>query len=516
MSSLGIYFGPKAVDIVETKGKRFVNHLKIPLSEVLGGDLEEKVPLEVKIVALFSEALRKSKIESKEAVLSLSARDLIIRTFEMPNLPKEEMVSAINFEVKKYIPFKVEDLISDYQIEPDRQSHINTVLFVGIKKETFDKYFSIFNQLNIKVNQIEYCGFSIMRALKLAGVKSRGVIGVLCVDFQQDDEVNFIVLEDGVPLFSRDINLSLATEGFEGSQASGQSALEKLKIELRVSLDYYHRKFPEKTMQKIVVIANQEQAKELDVFMNELDLSGKFIDLIKLTGKVEPYSSSFIKSYSASLDKAIPIQIKINLMEAKLKLSRAGILAFQMDAGSLFKGIKIDYRAVLGGVLICLAALGLGFYQAKPLNQELEDIVAKRINVGKINPNASYDELSIISSEYKKKLNNLDNLIRKQLYLTETLDAIPRSIPEGVWLVKFSLNKKEVDKAELILEGMSYLKDSGKEFEAVNKFLDNLKQNNIFAKYFQDISINFIDQKQMDKVTATSFLISCKNYKEGR
>ncbi len=103
MSSLGIYFGPKAVDIIETKGKRLANHLKIPLSEVLGGDLEEKVPSEVKIVALFSEALRKSKIESKEAVLSLSARDLIIRTFEMPNLPKEEMVSAIKFEIKKWL-----------------------------------------------------------------------------------------------------------------------------------------------------------------------------------------------------------------------------------------------------------------------------------------------------------------------------------------------------------------------------------------------------------------------------
>ena len=53
------------------------------------------------------------------------------------------------------------------------------------------------------------------------------------------------------------------------------------------------------------------------------------------------------------------------------------------------------------------------------------------------------DQLKDINSAYISRLNKLDALIKKQLYLTQALDSIPRSIPEGVWLTKFSLDKKE-------------------------------------------------------------------------
>ena len=115
MSSLGIYFGPKVISLVETKGRRLINDIQIPQTTIFEGELEEKVPAEVKligIIALFKEELRKNKIEAKEATLCLSGKDLVVRTFEIPMLPREELKSAINFEVKKYIPFRVEDLIS--------------------------------------------------------------------------------------------------------------------------------------------------------------------------------------------------------------------------------------------------------------------------------------------------------------------------------------------------------------------------------------------------------------------
>jgi Tfp pilus assembly protein PilN len=96
------------------------------------------------------------------------------------------------------------------------------------------------------------------------------------------------------------------------------------------------------------------------------------------------------------------------------------------------------------------------------------------------------------------------------------MDSIPRSIPEGVWLTEFSLNKKDGDRVQLILKGMSYFKDSDKEFGAINKFLNNLRQDAVFTKYFTDLSIISIDQNESGRVTATSFSLSCRNYKEGK
>jgi len=517
MNAIGVYFGPHSVDIVASKGKKLNNLIQIPLSDVQGSDLEDEVPLEIKIVALINEALRMNKVEAKEAVLSLSGKDLIVRTFEIPNLPKDEMAGAINFEAKKYIPFKVEELISDYQVALEKSSHINTVLFVGIKKEIMDKYFSIFNQLNIKISRIEYSGFSIGRVLKLSGVKDKGIMGLLCIDPGDGDEINFAVTENGFPLFNRDINLSLGLGDDLGQgQEQAPVSLEKLNAEIRVSLDYYKRKFPGKNIQKFFVFANQDQYHEVELFLKDLGFASKWVDSSKLIGKPRAYSSGLIKGYGASLCSAFADDIKINLAQRKAGGTQANMPGLRIDAASLFKSVKIDYRMVILGGLICAIAFGYGMYQAIPFQKDLQNVISNRIKVKNIDNNLSSQGFDEISEKYRIRLSRLDALIKKQLYVTEALDSIPRSVPSGIWLTKLTLDKTKDDNAELILGGLCYLKDSDKEFEAVNKFLANLKLDLVFTKYFTDISITTINQVQVDKVYVTSFSLTCKNFKEGR
>ena len=515
MSDLGIYFGSKTIDVSQARGKKLVNNLQISLSGIIGNELDEKVPTEIKLVASFNDAFRRNKIEAREASLCLSGRDLIIRTFEIPILPREELQGAINFEAKKYIPFKVEELISDYQVEPDKLSRTNIVLFMGIKKDTFDKYSSILNQLNIKISSIEYAGFSALRILKLAGINESGVIGILCFDARGEDEINFTVLDNGFPLFSRDINLSSAPSDLDQPGTEPGLSPDKLKAEIRVSLDYYHRKFPAKAIKNIFVISSPDWRQELEVYINDLGLTSKFIDLSKIVNRPMVFSSGFVKSYSTAISRAMPIKVRLNLIESKARAAKPAS-ASGPDLLSLLKNIKIDFRVIAAGVLICAAAFGYGIFQAAPLKQNLDNVISKRIKVGKISPDTGYDALNDMSLRDKKTLGNLDNLIKKQLYVTEVLDIMPRSLPEGVWLTKFSLTKKEEGKAELMLEGMSYLGDSNNEFQAVNKFFDNLKESPVFTKYFKDINIVSLDHTQFTGATVTKFFISCKTYKEAK
>jgi hypothetical protein len=516
MSDLGIYFGPKAIDVSEVKGRKLINSVQLPLLGIAGNELDEKVPTEIKLVASFNDAFRRNKIEAKETVLCLSGKDLIIRTFEIPVLPKDEMHGAINFEAKKYIPFKVEELISDYQVEFDKASRTNVVLFMGIKKDTYDKYFSILNQLNIKINSIEYSGFSALRVLKLAGIRESGVMSILSFDYQSQDEINFTVLENGFPLFSRDISLSSGPSDLDPiADSAVLLSLDKLKAEIRVSLDYYHRKFPAKPLKNFFILANPDWRQELDAFIGELGLPSKFIDIGRIAGKPMMFSSGFVKSYSVAIYKTISTKVKINLIESKFRAGKVGGGGAVAVFTSLFKKVKIDFRFLIMGVLICAAAFMYGSYRLAPLKLNLDSIINQRIPVGNIDPDSSYEALNIISSKDRKTLNNLDNLIKKQLYITEVLDFIPRVLPDGVWLNKFSLNKRDTG-VELELEGMSYLGNSNDEFQSVNKFLSSLKENNEFAKYFKDISVVSIDHTQFLEATVTTFLISCKSYKEGK
>lgn len=516
MSPLGIYFGPKLISIVETKGRRITNSCSIPQTTISAGELEEKVPAEVKIVeiiALFKDELRRRKIMAREATLCLSGKDLIIRTFDLPVLPKQELRGAVNFEAKKYIPFKVEELIYDFQLRLDKSSRINVALFMGIKKETLDRYISIFGQLNIKINAIEYSGFSVLRCMKLSGVSEKGVIGILGMDLTGEDEANFTVLEQGFPLFSRDISLAAGPEDLSGITESGpKAALEKIKKEFKVSLDYWHRKFASKEIKKIYLISNSDSHHELEAYVKELGLLAQFIDMAKYMDKASPSSLSFMKAYSASLRNAVRTNIWFNLLSVKEKANAAGHPE-KSEILSALETLKLDYRVFLLALLICSITYGIGFYKLRPLHIELANALALRSTFSGIDPQATYEELTNTKLEFKRKFDLLNNLVKKQLYLTEPLRILPKILPKEVWLTHLSFRKQEQGASVLDLEGYAYLGDSNREFELVNNLVSQMKQDPGVTKYFTEIGISSLDRRPVEKITVTNFTITCKTYK---
>lgn len=518
MSTLGIYFGPKIISLVEAKAKKLINVTHIPWERIQGAELEEKVPDEVKIVALFKEELRKNKIEAKEAALSLSGKDLIIRTFEMPVLPRGELEGAINFEAKKYIPFKVEDMIFDFQAVLDKASQKNLVLFIGIKKEIIDKYLSILKQLELKVISVEYSAFSILRLLELSGLSDKNIASLLSVDFQEEDEASFMVLENGFPLFSRDIALGALPGEISQPVQEHAMILEKLKTEMRVSLDYYRRKFPAKEIKKLAVVTDQSQRSDLEALDSETGLSVQFIDTVKfkrIMVKPVPFSLGLFKAYSSSLAKITKGAIKIDLLAAK---ERAEFLTkTEAEAGAginlsyLLAGLKVEPKVVTLGLLACFLLYMFGLYQKLPLQRELTQIMNMRSKVSALSVGeASYEKVSAIAVDYNDKMKIWGNLIKKQLYLTLTLDVLPRVIPKSIWLSGFSF-KKDEDRADLTLRGFARLEDSDKELEAVNTFLASLKESPGFNKYFKQINIVSVERSKSEGQDATSFVVSCRN-----
>jgi hypothetical protein len=427
----------------------------------------------------------------------------------MPMMSRDELQSAINFEVKKYIPFKVEDLISDSQIIFDKQSRINLVLFIGIKKEILDKYISILNQLDIKIKAIEYSAYSILRCLKLTNSSNKGIISVLAVDIQGKDEVNFTVLENGFPLFSRDIALASETGDLGGfEEKTIDEVLEKLKTEIRVSLDYYRRKFAAKDVKKIFLLSSPEHRLNLEAIIKEMGLDVRFIDVTKRIDKSVAFSLSFIKGYCAALFKTIRANIKINLLAAKEKVQPPSEKAFQKEAESFFKGLKIDFRFVALGIFICVATFIFGIYRTLPIKKELQSIINARAPIVSANPLASYEELTGTVASYNAKLEVIDNLIKNQLYVTELLGAIASAIPKGAWLTDFAFSGQQ-QTATFTFNGIVYLGEGDIEFAAVNRFISNLKENPSFGKYFKDIRVRSMDRRGLDNFTATYFSIYC-------
>ncbi|MBM3244222.1 MAG: hypothetical protein FJZ15_00315 [Candidatus Omnitrophica bacterium] len=510
-SSLGIYFGPKVISIIEASGKKIINSIQIQRSVLSSGDLEEKVPDEVKIVALFKEELRKNNISAKEAFVSLSGKDMIIRTFETPQLPANELPNVVNFEVKKYIPFKIEELVSDFQTEYDRASRRNQVLYVGIKKEVLDKYLSIVSQLDIKLSFLEYSAFGLLRFLKLSNFSSKGVVALLNVDYVEEDEVNFSILGGGLPLFSRDIILSGGPDELSKPEGVSPAALiDKLKTEIRISMDYYHRKFLTKKVHKVFLVVNNEMRTDLESFFKEMALEPIFVDASKALGRQGQYSLGLSKAYGSSLVKVIKSDLKINLLASRSKTKIQKEAGAELELGALISRIRVDARFVAFGMLLCFLAFGYGMYQKLPIQAQLSEVIKERPVVPGIKPEASLPELNRLSDEYKKKVEALKNIITKQQYFTEVLDVIPRIIPAEVRLTNIMFNNKG-QKPELILQGIAYTGNGDEELKLVNGIIILMKNNPVLKRNFKDIAINNIDYRLFEGITMTSFTISCKN-----
>lgn len=518
MNGLGIYFGPKTVGMVETRGKQPITTVQIPRASLSSGDvLQERVPEEIKLSAFIKEEIRKNKIDETDVTVALSGKDLIIRTFEMPILPRQELDAAISFEVKKYIPFKVEELVSDSQYKLDKVTKKNYVLFMGIKKEVLNRYLSIVSQTGLKIAGIEYAAFSMAKLLSLVGINEKNIIAMVNIDLAEEDDVNFVVLDNGFPLFSRDISISseparAATSiSPAGASEEGQFAvsLEKLKREIRISLDYYDRTFPLKNIKKVFFVMNRDYYLEMENFLRDIGLSAQWVNVEKGIGKPMPFSLSFLKAYSTSLLKT-GTPLKINLLSAQEKMVKkpGQEPAFLSSAVSKFKTELITVGAC---VCVCVATVLIGAYRLAPIQNELQSIIDMRPPVVTVSASASYEELTAMDSAYKLKTKAIDEMVKKQVFLTEVLEVIPRAMPKSIKLLELSYRKSE-SKIDLLLSGTAYLGDSEKEFDLVNSFLAALKEDPAFSKYFKNISILTIEHSEKQEPALTTFSISCENH----
>jgi len=521
MGRLGIYFGPLGITVVESKLKRPFSDIHIPQSAISPAELsEEKVPEELRIATLLKNELIRSGVESKEVTLVLSGKDLIVRTFEMPILPQGELLTAVNFEAKKYLPFKIEELFSDCQWKLDKAAKKNLVLFVGIKKETLDRYLSILDEIGLKAKSIEYSAFSILRIAKLAGIKENGVIAVIDIDLIKNEEANFVVLENGFPLFSRDLTPISGTKeeaiGREESpnfkETKSNMFFEKLRAEILVSLNYYERKFVGKNIKKIFFIINPDYRQDLLESFKDIGVGIHFIDVHKYIGPGAAFSLAFIKAFSGSLSE-VRTELKINLLSAKDRGARETSAALQ-PAPSLSLLLGAHLKVALACLLIGIGAFLFGKYRMLPLEKELTNTITIRPKVATVSPEASYEELNGLSSSYKEKINILNKLVKKRLHFTSLFNLMPRLVPDNMWLSNLTLkNTIEEDKIELTLEGLVYLNDSNKEIELVNDFISYLNRESFFQMNFKDINIVSLDRKDRGGKYMTSFVIVCRNYK---
>ncbi len=323
-----------------------------------------------------------------------------------------------------------------------------------------------------------------------------------------NDEANFTVAEDNFPLFRSDIPLAPPAQADEAKPEEAGMFIEKLNTEIRISLDYYNRKFAQKKINRILLIGGQEISSSAEAFVKELGFSFSFVDPSRLIGKPGISDPGILKSFSSALFGQLKPVVKINLLSAwsRSRQSKEGASFMPPGLANALSGLKLEKKFLVSAGLIVAAGIALGALSLIPIQHQINEIISSRLKVPQLNESPTLEELSGLESKYNQKVSDLNNLIKKQLYFTPELAVIPKILPEGVWLDDFSFVNSKTKK-EFSLEGKIYLQDSRRESAALEALLFALKNDANFSKNFPDIRIISVDAVNINASPVTQFKI---------
>lgn len=256
--AVGIDIGSYSIKLIELQEKKG----QLELIRCVSNSIRDE-----DIKSSLKDLIGLEKISLKRVNLSLSGPAVIVRYVDMPSMKKEELRSAIRFEVEKYIPFDIKDAIVDCAVlDRSPAGSANRILLVAAKREKVNNYIELFKEFGININAIDVDGQAMLTAFLRIGLEKKQEYTYAMLNIgAKFSNMNIIV--KAYPYFTRDIfwggmditNRIKDTDAISLEEAEAlkrnpgekredvshiiMPTLEKLTSEIRMSFDYFESQF---------------------------------------------------------------------------------------------------------------------------------------------------------------------------------------------------------------------------------------------------------------------------------
>ena len=266
---LGINFGVTALDIVEVDKKDVKKHYHIDYHQQDEDESIVDATDEIKITALLQKILRANKIETKEVIATVPSEDVLLRSFLIPPVSSKEVQAVVEFEARKFIPFKLEELYFDFITQNVKESGGRRlkVYFAGIKKEFMEQFEYILGQSGLRTVFVEPASFSILRLFSFKKiVRPEQTFALVEV---AEDRGSICIVEKGYPQLIRDFRFRQRDIDIDtGEDVSGLTS--RLLSEIHVSFDYYRRQFSSTAIERVFLHASEKLKDAQDSLHKEI------------------------------------------------------------------------------------------------------------------------------------------------------------------------------------------------------------------------------------------------------
>lgn len=205
-SSLGLDIGSGFVKVVE------VDHsgdqpevVKVAMRPLMPDAIVEGEVMDPGLVADTLKALfQDAALKSHDVITAIGGHDVIIKKIEMDRMKEADAREVIRWEAEQHVPFDIKSVELDFQIlNPDDEGLQMEVLLVAAKRELVEDKMNLLADAGLNAAVIDVDAFALHNAFEYNHPEAmNGIVALVNVGH---DTTNVNILEDGVPILTRDI-----------------------------------------------------------------------------------------------------------------------------------------------------------------------------------------------------------------------------------------------------------------------------------------------------------------------
>jgi type IV pilus assembly protein PilM len=209
---IGLDIGSHAVKLVAMKPQRGDNPYQLThfgVAELPSESIVEGAVVRPGDVAqAIRDLLVNNKIKGSRIATAVSGHAVIVRRVTMPRMEEDELRESIVWEAEEYIPFDVDDVNLDFAIlDENEEANEMDVVLVAAKRDRIDEFLAVIEEAGRHAVVVDVDAFAMQNAFELS-YPERQHEDVALLNMGAS-VINVAVLEEGRPVFWRDITLGV-------------------------------------------------------------------------------------------------------------------------------------------------------------------------------------------------------------------------------------------------------------------------------------------------------------------
>ena len=219
---VGLDIGTSAIKLAEVDYSRSgatvtsFGFIPTPVGAISSGDITSTGALSETIRELVAQA----RCKRKAVCTGLWGTAVIVKKITIPKIEKKLVAQQVRFEAEQYIPFDINEISLDYHvIDTPQSADTMDILLIATQNTLVSQYSQVVGGAGLKLQILDVSGFALANTFELNyGKIPNQAVALLNIGAGVS---NFVVVQNGEVVFSRDVSIGGATYTNELSKELG-------------------------------------------------------------------------------------------------------------------------------------------------------------------------------------------------------------------------------------------------------------------------------------------------------